>query len=106
MRPNITIEGNGLTLVGGMYRLVTLPVFEFQGFVFGDPKEGIIVKDVTFQGPLEQVGDGFAANSVFLSGPGDVAFSNIVVQVLYFTDEQCASDALTASLRPCRVWKH
>jgi hypothetical protein len=97
IRPNVTIEGNGATLVGGLYQLVTLPVFQYPSpagggvLTFAAPKEDVIFKDLVFTGPLFG-GTDFAASSILLSGPGNVKLENILITDFSITGGASCAD--------------
>eukprot|EP00977_Amphora_coffeiformis_P018719 scaffold6655_cov169-Amphora_coffeaeformis.AAC.36 len=94
--PNVTIEGNGATLVGGVYQFVTLAVFQYEApapigtLTFNKRQDDVTIKNLAFSGPLFQI-DGFASSSMTISGPGDILFENIVMSGYDFAPEACSS---------------
>lgn len=92
IRPNVTIEGNGATLTGGLVQFVTIPFFSSPaapGLVFQGPFSGVTVKDLAFSGPLFEV-QGFANFNLLITGPGDLMLENIVVQDVDLSDADCS----------------
>ncbi|CAJ1945812.1 unnamed protein product, partial [Cylindrotheca closterium] len=77
LRPNTTIDGNGVVLSGGLIQFATLAAYVFEGTPFTDPKSGTIIKNIVFDGTGLTPAGGFPSQSMFISAPGDYVVSNI-----------------------------
>ena len=88
LRPNTTIDGNGVVVKGGLIQFATIAYFALNGLVFADPKAGTIIKNFTFDGTgLMSVG-GLTSQSMFISAPGDYVVSNVnIVNVTYAQED-------------------
>ena len=70
LKPNTVIEGNGVVLKGGSLQLVTFPWFAFRDDLnFSDPKDNVVVNDITFEGPIKTL-PALQAYGISLTGPG------------------------------------